>query len=268
MNKNVVLVGLIGVVLAVVVGAVAVYNWVLGPTLAASGELTAIPVLPVESTASATEPAVATAETTAETAATETTVSEASPTAEATAATTNELTVLQIIPDQSEVRFILSELLRGQPKTVVGATSQVAGEIAVNPSDLSTAQVGVIQVNARDLTTDSNQRNQAIRNRILNTDSFEFITFTPTGINGLDGSAQPGDTFTFQLAGDLTVRDVTQPVVFEVTATVDALNQLSGTAVTTIQRADYNLNIPSVPQVADVSEEVRVELDFVAAAAS
>lgn len=264
MNKNVVLVAVAGLLLAIAVGVVAAYNWVLGPTLAASGELTAIPVLPVESTEAVTEPAAATAET----AATATTVSDASPTAEASTATTTDLTVLRIIPDELEVRFILSEVLRGQPTTVVGATNQVAGEIAVNPGDLTTVQVGIIQVNARDLTTDSNQRNQAIRNRILNTDSFEFITFTPTGISGLDGNAQPGDTFAFQLLGDLTVRDVTQPVVFEVTATVDTLNQLSGTAVTTIQRGDYNLNIPSVPQVADVSEEVRVELDFVAATGS
>jgi polyisoprenoid-binding protein YceI len=102
----------------------------------------------------------------------------------------------------------------------------------------------------------------------LNTDSFEFITFTPTEIIGLDGSAQPGDTFNFQLAGDLTIRDITQPVVFDVTATVDALHQLSGTAAVTVNRADYDLVIPSVPSVADVSEEVRVELDFVAAAGS
>ena len=68
-----------------------------------------------------------------------------------------------------------------------------------------------------------------------------------------------------ELRAGFARRDITQPVTFEVTATVDALNQLSGTAVTTVQRADYDLNIPSVPQVADVSEEVRVELDFVAA---
>jgi polyisoprenoid-binding protein YceI len=251
-KKTLLLVGLAGFVVVGAIFAVLVYNWVLGPTLAASGELTAIPVLPVESTdvPAATEAA----------AATEPGAAEASP--------TGDLMVLQIVAAESEVRFVLSEVLRGQPTTVVGATDQVAGEIAVNPSDLSTAQVGVIQVNARDLATDNDQRNRAIRNRILNTDSFEFITFTPTGISGLDGSAQPGDTFTFQLAGDLTIRDVTQPVVFEVTATVDSENQLSGTAVTTVQRGDYNLSIPSVPQVADVSEEVRVELDFVAAAVS
>jgi polyisoprenoid-binding protein YceI len=128
--------------------------------------------------------------------------------------------------------------------------------------------VGVIQVNARDLATDSGQRDRAIRNQILNTDSFEFITFTPNEIIGLDGSAQPGDTFTFQLAGDLTIRDITQPVVFDVTASVDSANRLTGTAAVTVQRADFNLTIPRVPSVADVSEDVRVELDFVAAAGS
>jgi hypothetical protein len=35
--------------------------------------------------------------------------------------------------------------------------------------------------------------------------------------------------------------------------------------VTTINRADFDLNIPSVPFVADVSEEVTLSLSFVAA---
>ena len=264
MNNRVLL---IAVASLLVLGAVAagVYNWVLGPTLAASGVITAIPVVIAEATTAGNTatpvPATATGAATAETV-----PSEAPPaTAEAPA---GGLTVLQILPAESEVRFILSEVLRGQPTTVVGTTNQVAGELAVDPNDLSTAQLGVIQVNARELATDSNQRNRAIRNFILNTDSYEYITFTPGEVIGLDGSAQPGDTFTFQLAGDLTIRDITQPVVFDVSATVEDMNRLSGTAVVTVQRADYNLAIPSVPSVADVSEEVRVELDFVAAAGS
>jgi polyisoprenoid-binding protein YceI len=262
MNKKVLLGGFLGVAAIGLVGTAALYNWVLGPTLAAGGQITAIPVLPAEST---TVPAASTAAPAATRSGTDVPeATEASP----TSSDTSGLTVLQIVSAQSEVRFILSEVLRGQPTTVIGATDQVAGEIAVNPSDLSTAQVGIIQVNARALATDNNQRNRAIRNRILNTDNYEFITFTPTEVIGLDGSAQPGDTFTFQLAGDLTIRDVTQPVVFEVTATVDSADQLSGTATTTVQRGDYSLNIPSVPQVADVSEAVQIELDFVAAAGS
>ena len=64
----------------------------------------------------------------------------------------------------------------------------------------------------------------------------------------------------------LTVRDVTQPVVFDVTATVDSLSQLSGTATTSVLRSDYGLEIPNVPSVANVSEEVQLEIDFVALA--
>ena len=37
--------------------------------------------------------------------------------------------------------------------------------------------------------------------------------------------------------------------------------------MTIVQRGDYDLTIPSVPSVAGVSEEVRLELEFSATAA-
>ncbi len=164
----------------------------------------------------------------------------------------------------SEVRFELDEVLRGEPVTVVGATDQVAGEIAVDLGDLSTAQVGTIQINARGFATDNNFRNRAINNEILDTGDFEFITFVPSAVNGLSGSASAGDTVEFTIDGELTIRDVTQPVTFNVTATVVSDTQLQGTAGAVVQRADYNLIIPSVPSVADVEEEVELTIDFVA----
>lgn len=164
------------------------------------------------------------------------------------------------------MRFTLNEVLRGEPKTVVGTSNQVAGQMAVDLADLSTAQVGLIQVNARTLATDNNFRNRAIRNVILETDDFEFITFAPTAISGLPDTAVPGAPLTFQIAGDLTIRDVTQTVTFDVTAAAVSETQLAGTAVATVQRADYNLVIPEVEGVADVDEAVRLEIDFVATA--
>ena len=44
----------------------------------------------------------------------------------------------------------------------------------MDPSELSTAKIGVVLVNARALVTDNDRRNQAIRNLILNTDSLQF----------------------------------------------------------------------------------------------
>jgi polyisoprenoid-binding protein YceI len=258
-------------VIAGAIAAAALYNWVLGPTLASNGVPTAIPIVFVtaaptgvaanRTSAAPTTVAPATAANTSVAATAETAA-----TAEPAATAASGLTIFEIDSSQSQVRFIITEELRGQPKTVVGTTNEVAGELALDPNDLSLTQVGIIQVEARSLSTDSSQRNQAIRNRILNTDQYEFITFTPTGVTGLSGSGAPGQTYTFQIAGNLTIRDITQPVVFEATAKADSLDQLSGTATTTIQRADYNLIIPNAPGVANVGESVTLEIDFVAVA--
>lgn len=164
----------------------------------------------------------------------------------------------------SEVRFQLDEDLRGVRTTVVGVTNQVAGQLSVNLADLSQTQVGTIQINARALATDNNFRNRAIQNEILDTGSYEFITFTPTGIEGLPASAAVGETVAFTLVGDLTIRDVTLPATFNVEATVISETQLAGTATAVVNRADYGLNIPSVPNVANVEEEVELFINFTA----
>jgi polyisoprenoid-binding protein YceI len=264
MNRQLLIVGALIAVLLVGVAGVAAYVYVLGPTKAASGELTAIPVVLATKTSGAVAQVTSAPDDT-----------EAAPAAEATAAepttapaASDGTLILNIDQSQSQVSFTLDEVLSGNPTTVVGTTNQVAGQIAIDPSDLSSVQVGVIQVNARTLETDRGQRNNAIRNRILHTDTYEFITFTPTEVRGLTGSGAPGDSFTFQLVGDLTIQDVTQSVVFDVTATADSATQVSGSASTTVQRADFGLQIPSVPQVADVSEAVQLQIDFVATPAS
>ncbi|HSH79411.1 MAG TPA: YceI family protein [Herpetosiphonaceae bacterium] len=75
-----------------------------------------------------------------------------------------------------------------------------------------------------------------------------------------------GQAYTFQIVGDLTIRDVTKEVTFDVSATAQSESRLEGTARTTILYADYGISIPSVPQVASVGDEVKIEIDFVAAA--
>lgn len=186
------------------------------------------------------------------------------PAVEATPLAVSEPILFEIDPAASEVRYIIDEDLRGVPTTVVGTTNQVAGQIAVDPADPGGARVGIIQVNARTFVSDESRRDRAVQNRILSTDSFEFITFTPTTLSGLPPQGALGESITFALTGDLTIRDVTREVTWQVTLTPVSAARLEGQAVTAIQRADYNLTLPSVPFVANVSEEVRLEIDFVA----
>lgn len=187
------------------------------------------------------------------------------PSAEEPAATSGDGAItFQIVQAESEARFTLDELLRGEPTTVVGVTDQVAGELLVDFANPATAQVGTITINARTLTTDSDFRNRAIKEKILETDAYEFITFAPTAIAGLPDSVSVGDTFAFELTGDLTIRDITHEVVFVVNVTAVSESRLEGSATSSVARGDYNLVIPSVPSVAEVDEDVAIELDFVA----
>ncbi|PID85415.1 MAG: hypothetical protein CSB13_07975 [Chloroflexi bacterium] len=172
--------------------------------------------------------------------------------------------VYTISPEGSAVRFELDEDLRGERITVVGETDQVAGELSVDLSNLGNTQVGIMQINARGLKTDNNFRNRAIQNEILNADNFELITFEPTAVNGLPDSAAVGDTVEFTINGNLTVTDKTQPVTFNVTATVVSEEQITGTAAAVITQADFGISIPSVPNVANVEEEIELYIDFTA----
>jgi polyisoprenoid-binding protein YceI len=176
-------------------------------------------------------------------------------------------TVFEIDPTASEARFSINEILRGEPTTVVGKTNQVQGQIAVNLNDLSTAAVGPIQVDAQTLVTDNSFRNRAIETRILLSRVFRYVTFAPTAVSGLPDSVSPGESMQFQIEGDLTIVETTKPVVFDVRAVAVSDSRIEGTAAATIQRAAFDLFVPSATGVAGVEEDVLLEIDFAAEAA-
>ena len=270
---------LIIIVVAIVVAAVGVAYAVFRTPEEASAPIQAVPLV-VETT-----PAVAVATEVLQAPALEPTATlepiitpepEATVTSEPTATTVPDPTeepvaatgpiVFEIVQDESEARFIIDEVLRGSPKTVVGVTNQVAGQIAVDPADPASAQVGQISINARTLATDSDMRNRAVKNRILQTDAYEFVTFQPTQLTGLPESAAAGEPLSFQIIGDLTIRDTTKQVTFDVTLTPVDETRLEGLATLTIPYRDFGLAIPDSPSVDTVADDVRLELEFVAVA--
>lgn len=167
-----------------------------------------------------------------------------------------------ILPESSQARFYIDEVLRGQPKRVEGVTQQVSGSLLIESLDPLTVSMGAIEIQAASFVTDNNFRNRAIADAILQVGRYPTITFTPTSIDGLPESAQAGQTYAFEVTGDLTIRAITQTATFQVTLEAESEDRITGSASTTINRSDYQLNIPSVPQVADVSEQVLLEFDF------
>lgn len=178
--------------------------------------------------------------------------------------------VFRISQDESQVEYTLDEVLNGADKTVVGTTSEVAGDILVNLSDLSQAEMGEISINARTFATDDERRDNSVARFILQSesDANEFITFQPTSVTALADSAGVGDTLEFEVTGDLTIAGTTSAVTFDVTASLESEGRLVGQAETVVAYADFNLSIPDVPFVASVEDEVTLTLDFVANAVS
>jgi polyisoprenoid-binding protein YceI len=190
--------------------------------------------------------------------------------AEQSAAPSAGAITFQITPGAAEARFLIDEVLMGQDKTVVGVTQQVSGDITVDPADPSGAQIGEIRIDARDLTTDDDRRTNQLRRNILKSgqDQYQYITFRPTSITGMPAAVAVGETFTFQVTGDLTIIDTTLPVTFDMTVTPVTEGSLQGSGVATVRYADFGISIPSVPFVAGVQDDVRLEIDFTAAAGS
>jgi polyisoprenoid-binding protein YceI len=191
------------------------------------------------------------------------------PMEEAAAGSTGGGLVFQIVPDESEVRFVVDEVLNNAPKTVVGVTSSVSGEVVADYADTSSAQVTSLSVDLSTLETDNNFRNGALHSVILVTSNpdFQYATFTSTAISGLPESVTVGETYEFQITGDLTVHGVTKEITFEASVTPVSETRLEGSASATILYPDFDVNIPRLPsQVASVEETVVLEIDFVAVA--
>lgn len=169
-----------------------------------------------------------------------------------------------IVPEKSEAKFEIDEVLMNSPFHVVGVTKDVSGQILVNTIDPKSSMVSPIQINARTLKTDSDMRNGALGRMILKSEANEFITFTPTTVSALPDKFQIGVQYTFETIGQLTIAGTTKEAVFNVKARAVSDNEIQGIATSSLKYADYAITIPSVPMVASVSDIVDLTFSFVA----
>jgi polyisoprenoid-binding protein YceI len=180
-----------------------------------------------------------------------------------------ERIVFQIVPEESEARFLIDEVLAGSANTVVGTTSAVSGEIVGDFVSPQSVEVGPIEVDMSDLRTDNNFRNRAIRDVILQTgvEANRLAVFHPTEISGLPTEVSFGTPYDLTLKGDLTIHDVTRTVVFDAVVTAVSDSRLEGTASVSLPYSDFDIQILRLPpQVASVGDVVTLEIDFVAEA--
>ena len=168
-----------------------------------------------------------------------------------------------VAPTGNEARYRVREQLAGfdLPKDAVGATKAVTGQIMVGVDGKVVKDSSKFVVKLSELKSDQTRRDNFLRRSTLETTTFPDAELVPVALEGLLLPIQPGSSQTFSIRGDLTVRGVTRPTTWQVTARAEG-SDVVGTAATAFTFKDFGLEQPRVPVVLSVADTIRLEYDF------
>ncbi len=147
------------------------------------------------------------------------------------------------------------------PSDAIGKTQDVSGQIVIKPDGSVDSALSKFTVNVTSLVSDQNMRDNYVRRSILQTDQYPQVVFVPSQISGLPSPLPQSGQVSFQVSGDLTVRNVTKPVTWDVTGTVQG-NQATGQATTTFTFEDFSLTQPRVPVVLSVEDHITLQVSL------
>lgn len=176
------------------------------------------------------------------------------------------VTTYKIVPGESQLQYEVGEVFINQDNrfnVAVGTTTQITGEISGDPNNPQDITFSTYTADISQFTSDSGRRDNAIRDRFLESARFPDVTFSITQVEGLPETYREGEEVSLQIMGDLTVREVTNPVTFDTVVKLEG-NTLSGSATTTILMSDYGFGPISIAGILNTEDEVKVTLDFVA----
>lgn len=226
----------------------------------AAGCSTPLPTVPAAANTPvpATQPAAVSAAPTSATVSTSPTKAPAN----APASTTGAVS-LQIVPDKSEVRYRVREQLAqvSLPSDAIGKTNSVTGAIVGKLDGTIDASQSKFVVDLRTLQSDRSQRDNFLKRSVLQTDQYPNAVFVPKEAPGLPLNLPPSGPVSFKLTGDLTIRNVTKPVTWDVTCDAPQGNQGMCHATTSFKFEYFNIQQPSVPVVLSIVDNITLEMD-------
>ncbi|MEX1018773.1 MAG: YceI family protein [Litorilinea sp.] len=182
-----------------------------------------------------------------------------------------------ISPEESEAAYIVTEELFADALTkygmdpgfneVRGTTQTLEGQFTLNFDDLSSALgENRFSVDMTTLSTDQRLRDGWIRSDGPSFDDYPVAEFVGSEIQGAPESYTEGEEVTFEIVGELTMREITQPKTFTVTATLEG-NTITGVATTEGLLSEFGIEPISFAGTLTVADPLTIEINFVAHAA-
>ena len=166
-------------------------------------------------------------------------------------------------PAGNEARYRVREQLMGAnlPNDAIGATKSIMGTILAYPDGRIVKDSSKIVIHLDSLKSDKDRRDGFLRFRTLETAKYPTVELIPTEIRGFNGNLPVTGTATFQLLGDLVIKGVPHPTVWNVTARAEGPD-VAGSATTAFKFKDVGLDQPRVPVVLSVADTIKLEYDF------
>ncbi len=164
----------------------------------------------------------------------------------------------QIDPSHSSAQFAVRHMM---VSNVRGEFAKMSGSVAWDGKTFSGAQVEAT-IDAASISTREPKRDDHLRSAdFFDVANHPTLTFKSTKI-------EPAGTGRLKMTGDLTIRGVTRPVVFDVTGPGEVMRDARGaragaTAVTAISRKDFGLTWNRAVETGGVvvGDEVTLTID-------
>ena len=171
----------------------------------------------------------------------------------------------RVVPDQTEASYEVQEqfLSRDLPNMAIGKTSTVEGEFQFSLNGQPNGKVTKFTVDLRTLTSDESRRDNRIRRQWLESEQYPLAEFVSTETQNLPASYTEGQEVSFKLVGNLTIREITRPVTFDVTGKLVG-DTVTGTAATQIMMKDFGFDPPSIAGMLTVKDGVTIKVNFTA----
>lgn len=174
--------------------------------------------------------------------------------------------IYRIVAGESTLQYEVGEVFFNENNrfnVAVGITTQINGEITVNLAEPQNSTLGPVTADISQFKSDSPRRDNALRERFIQSSRYPTVTFVANQFSGLPESYQEGQTVQLQIGGELTIRETTRPVTFAATVMVQA-DQLTGEATTTILMSDFGFGPIDMGGILKTEDEVKITLSFIA----
>jgi polyisoprenoid-binding protein YceI len=169
-----------------------------------------------------------------------------------------------LVPGKNEAGYTIREQLArlSFPSDAIGKTNAITGSITVKADGTIDTAASKFTVDVSTLKSDQGMRDGYVSRAILQTNQFRDVVFVPTQASGLPATLPQSGNVSFKLAGNLTIRDVTKPVTWDVTCKAQS-NTGNCQATTTFTFEYMGLTQPRVPVVLSVEDKITLEFDAV-----